>query len=144
MVDADKTGNEALSRAYESAVAAHNAGLWDACAMSCRKTLEGIVHHLSPDATQSGPLFEQLKTLFEEKDLSDPLVRIADVLRKGGNVAAHFNLEVQTDRTMAENMVDLIDYFLEYLFVLPDRARELEDRLVSENASKNISEQGNA
>lgn len=136
VVDSATTGNEPLSRTYEAAVAAYNAGLWEACATSCRKTLEGIVHHLNPTGKQGGALFDQLEVLFHEKDLSGPLVRIAKVLRKGGNVAAHFNLEIQTDRATAENLVDLVDYFLEYLFVLPERASLLEQRLVSGAAAQ--------
>ena len=135
IVSASDTGNGPLSRAYESSISALNAGLWDPCAASCRRTLEAIVHHLNPEKA-SGPLFDRLEKLFEDRDLSEPLVRISEVLRKGGNVGAHFDLEIETDQAMAEKMVDLIDYFLEYLFVLPNRAQELEARLTKDGQNR--------
>jgi hypothetical protein len=124
----------ALERAYYSAVRAYNVGLWDACATSCRKTLEGIVHTLNPQG--KGPLFQQLKEVFQSANLTEPLVHVSDVLRKGGNIGAHFDLEREPDQQVAEIMVDLLDYFLEFTFVLKERAAELEKRLDSLSAPK--------
>jgi hypothetical protein len=117
----------ALERAYHSAIRAYNVGLWDACATSCRKTVEGIVHSLNPEG--KGPLFQRLKAVFESTNLTEPLVHVSESLRKGGNIGAHFDLEREPDQEVAEIMVDLLDYFLEYTFVLKNKAKELEKRL---------------
>ena len=117
----------ALERAYHAAIRAYNVGLWAACATSCRKTLEGIVHSLNPEG--KGHLFQQLKVVFESANLIEPLIHVSDSLRKGGNIGAHFDLEREPDQEVAEIMVDLLDYFLEYTFVLKDKAKELEKRL---------------
>lgn len=116
-----------LERAYESAINAYNVGLWDACATSCRKTLEGIIHVLNPKS--KGTLFERLDKLFTEVNLSEPLLHVSESIRKGGNIAAHFDLEKETDREVATLMLDLLDYFLQYTFLLKEKAKELEQRL---------------
>lgn len=117
----------ALERAYYSAIRAYNVGLWDACATSCRKTLEGIVHTLNPEG--KGPLFQQLKTVFEQANLTEPLVHVSDSIRKAGNIGAHFDLEREPNQEVSEIMLDLLDYFLEFLFVLKDKAQDLEKRI---------------
>lgn len=117
----------ALERAYHSAIRAYNAGLWDACAVSCRKTLEGTVRSLNPDG--KGPLFAQLKAVFESANVMEPLVEVCESLRKGGNIGAHFDLEREPDAEVAEIMIDLLDYFLDYAFVLKDRAKALQQKL---------------
>jgi len=127
VVPAGHLPEPALERAYLSAVRAYNVGLWDACATSCRKTLEGIVHSLNPEG--KGPLFQQLKAVFESANLTEPLIHVSESLRKGGNIGAHFDLEREPNQEVAEIMIDLLDYFLEYTFVLKDKARELEKRL---------------
>jgi len=77
------------------------------------------------------PLFQQLKALPEKVNLSEPLILLAENLRKGGNVAAHFDLEKEPDQPVAEAMLDLLDYFVEYIYVLKEKAQDLEKRLDS-------------
>ena len=120
-------GEHALERAYSSAINAYNAGLWDSCATSCRKTLEGIVHVLNPNG--KGTLYERLDKLFSEVNLSEPLLHVSESIRKGGNIASHFDLEKETDKEVATLMLDLLDYFLQYTFLLKEKAKELEKRL---------------
>ena len=131
IVEPDNLEPHALGRVYQSAFNAYNASLWDACATSCRKTLEGLVHTLLPEEERNGSLFEQLKKLPEKVDLSEPLVVLADTLRKGGNLGAHFNLEKAPDQHVAELMLDLLDYFMEYIFVLKEKAQNLETKIDS-------------
>jgi hypothetical protein len=117
----------ALERVYRSAIQAFNAGLWDACATSCRKTLEGIVHTQLPDA--KGRLFDNLREMFSKPELLKPFVHLADTLRKGGNLGAHFDSDMEPDREVVTGMLDLLDFFMEYLFLLPKKSKELEGRL---------------
>jgi len=121
--------NPALARSYQSALAAYNVGLWTACASSCRRTLEGLVKSLLGEEHSKEPLFQQMKSLPEKVNLAEPLIILADNLRKGGNIASHFDLEKEPDQHVAEAMVDLLDYFMEYVFVLKEKAQELEKRL---------------
>jgi len=129
IVAPDKMAEPALGRAYQAAFSAFNAGLWDACATSCRKTLEGLVHTLLPEEDRKGRLFDQLKRLSEKVDLAEPLVVLADTLRKGGNLGAHFDLEREPDQHVAELMLDLLDYFMEYIYVLKEKSHGLQKKI---------------
>jgi hypothetical protein len=121
----------AVARAYQSALAAYNAGLWTACAASCRRTLEGLVKTLLGEEHSKETLYQQLKSLPEKVNLAEPLIVLAENLRKGGNIASHFELDKEPDQPVAEAMVDLLDYFMEYVYVLKEKAQELEKRLDS-------------
>ena len=123
--------NPSLARAYQSALAAYNAGLWTACASSCRRTLEGLVKTLLGEEHTKEPLFQQLRALPEKVNLAEPLILLADNLRKGGNIASHFELDKEPDQAVAEGMIDMLDYFMEYVYVLKEKAIELEKRLDS-------------
>lgn len=123
--------NPALARAYQSALAAYNAGLWTACASSCRRTLEGLVHSMLGEEASKAPLYQQLKSLPDKVNLAEPLVLLAENLRKGGNIASHFDLDKEPDQHVAEAMIDLLDYFMEYVYVLKGKAQDLEKRLDS-------------
>lgn len=129
IVTPDKLEHPALARVYQSAFNAYNAGLWDACATACRKTLEGLVHTLLPEEDRKGSLFEQLKTLPEKINLAEPLIVLADTLRKGGNLGAHFDLEKEPDQQVDELMLDLLDYFMEYIYLLKEKSQDLGKRI---------------
>ena len=42
-------------------------------------------------------------------------------VRKGGNLGAHFDLEKEPNEETATLMIELLEYLIEYLFVLPKR-----------------------
>jgi tRNA A37 threonylcarbamoyladenosine biosynthesis protein TsaE len=81
------------------------------------------------DEAGKAPLYQQLKQLPSKVNLTEPLLLLVDNLRKGGNIAAHFDLEREPDQHVAEAMIDLLDYFFEYIFVLRERASSLEVRI---------------
>ena len=84
-----------------------------------------------PEDDRKGSLFEQLKKLPEKVNLSEPLIILADTLRKGGNLGAHFDLEREPDQHVSELMLDLLDYFMEYIYILKEKAQELERKIDS-------------
>ena len=123
----------AAQRAYKSAINVFNVGEWNATATQTRVTLEGIVHDLLPEDEYNPrmPLGQHLRKLAETKtdDLVSPLLTLSNTLREGGNIGAHFDLERTTDKEMAEAMLDLIDYLIEYIYALPNRIEELNVRM---------------
>lgn len=107
--------DERLDRAYKTALDAFNAGIWAAAVTSCRRTLEGIVKVQLPESERKGMLAQQLKQLPKHVDLSQPLLQLADVLKDGGNIGAHFDLEKEPDMEFATLMIDLTEYLIEYI-----------------------------
>ena len=61
-----------------------------------------------------------LNDLKEKVDLTKPLTSLADALREGGNLGAHFDdLEGEPDEAAASQMLDFPDYLMDYLYVVP-------------------------
>jgi hypothetical protein len=96
-----------------------NAAVWTATAGSCRRVLEGIVKNLLPEDSQKGPLYEQLNKLKLNIDLNKPLMSLAEALREGGNLGAHFEESREPDQPTASQMLDYLEYLMEYFYVLP-------------------------
>lgn len=120
---------DALARAYISAINVYNAGEWNAAATLVRRALEGVTKTQLPDESTPSNLASQLEALADHLELDKPLIGLAHALRKGGNLGAHFDLEHEADRQTASLMLDLLDYLLEYLYVLPGRVEKLDSRV---------------
>jgi hypothetical protein len=129
--------SEGLREAYGSAINVYNVGEWTAAAVLCRRLLEGITLALIPEDKRKESLYQQLQSLPEYRDLKSPIMMLADALRKGGNLGAHFDSEKTPNEETVTLMIDLLDYLLEYLFILPKRIESLHktiDDLGKENA----------
>lgn len=116
-----------IQRAYQEALMAFNASIWSATTTGSRRTLEGIVGDLMPQSR--GSLFNRLQQLLQTTNLNEPLINLTDAVRQGGNLGAHFDLDRDPDRETAQATLDLIEYFLEYVYILPGMVRELNERI---------------
>lgn len=56
---------------------------------------------------------------------------LADAIRKGGNLGAHFDLEKEPSEDISKLMVDMLDYLIEYIYILPNRIQSLHDKIES-------------
>lgn len=120
--------SDPIQRAYLSAINVYNSGEWAATAVLTRRLLEGLTKSLLPDHS-SLPLAKQVAKLPEVKDLTAPITTIADAIRKGGNLGAHFDLETEPDQNVAKLMVELVEELMEYFYVLPGRIQQLNDQI---------------
>ena len=118
-----------LKNAYKSAVNVFNTREWNASAVMCRRLLEGITKEALPASAQKLTLAKQLESLPKHRDLAKPLVELADAVRKGGNLGAHFDLEKEPDEDVAALMLELCEDLMEYLFTLPVRIEDLHRRI---------------
>lgn len=123
---------ERLKREYVSSVNTFNVRQWPAAAVLCRRVLEGLSKTLLPEELHKLPLAQQLQALPSHVDLKDPILKLADGIRKGGNIGAHFDPEREPDQETIEMMLDLLDYIIEYLFILPGRIDKLHGKLASD------------
>ncbi|MGH7563740.1 MAG: hypothetical protein ACREK5_04885 [Gemmatimonadota bacterium] len=119
-----------LGRAYVSAVGAYNAADWNATASHCGRVLEGITKTVLPEA-ERGALGKMIGALPKHLDLDAPILHRADTIREGRNIAAHFDLERETDAEMATLLLDLLESLIAYLFLLPERIEEARDKLAA-------------
>lgn len=121
--------HESMLRAYESAINVYNLGEWTATVVLCRRLLEGITKSLLPEGEQGKPLNKQLELLAGHAELQKPILTLAHAIRVGGNLGAHFDLDREPDEKVSKFLVDLLDYIIEYLFVLPRRIEQLHSHI---------------
>jgi hypothetical protein len=120
-----------LQRSYESAVLALAAENYVATAVCSRRTLEGIFKYALPSDKQNLPLAKAIEAVNESTDLSAPLRLLAHAIRQGGNLGAHFDAEREPTAELAQQMVDLLEYLIEFLYSLPRQITDLEEQLSS-------------
>lgn len=121
--------SDPLKRAYRASVEVANASNWNATVAMCRRLLEGVTKSVVPASVQGQPLAAQLKALPSHVDLAQPILELADAVRKGGNLGAHFDLDKEPDAHVATLTLELCEDLLQYLFVLPLRIADLHARV---------------
>ena len=119
----------ALQRAFVSTIDAFNSRNYPATAVCARRTLEGIFKHLVAEDKRNATLGELIERVKREKDLAAPLTSLSHAIRDGGNLGAHFDMEQEPNHVLARHMVELLDYLISYLYVLPEEIRKLEQSL---------------
>ena len=120
-----------LKEEYDSLIRIFNMQEWIPASVMCRRILEGLMKNLLPDQEHTKVLFQQILVIDQYKDLKKPIKDIADVLRIAGNKGAHFDPVNKPNKITLELMIDLIDYLLEYFFVLPDKTESLRNQVIN-------------
>jgi len=121
-----------LQRAFISTIDSYNASNYVATTVGCRRTLEGIFKYLLPENKRNDVLAKLIDRTKKEVDLAAPLSSLSHAIRDGGNLGAHFDMEKEPDEKMARQMVELIDYLISYLYVLPKEIEKLEESLAQD------------
>tara|TARA_R100001143_G_C3359147_1_gene134456 strand:+ start:907 stop:1593 length:687 start_codon:yes stop_codon:yes gene_type:complete len=119
---------EELNRSFVSTIDAYNSGNYPATAVCCRRTLEGIFKFLA-DTDKKNNLFNLINDAIDKIDLTKPLIDLSHAIRDGGNLGAHFDMEKEPDEELARQMVELLDYLISYLYILPNEIMKLEKSL---------------
>ena len=120
---------ERIQKAFKSAVDAHNAQNYSAAATCSRRTLEGLVKFLVPEEYRSSSLAKLIKALPDHVNLTKPLQDLTEVVKDGGNLGAHFDMEREPDENLSRQILELIDYLISYLHVLPKKIELLESQI---------------
>lgn len=129
----DDVISPALKKAYQSALNVLAIGEAEATAASCRRVLEGILRKVLPEDVTTTNLARRIQALTSQHEaLARPLIELSDSLREGGNsLGAHFSDETETTIEDAARMVDLLDYLMTYLFVLPQQIHRFRSEVLS-------------
>lgn len=125
-----------ISKAYQEAVVAFNNGLYPLAVTSCGKVIEGIAKNTFPGGEgkkQIGQLFRSLEDSLEDnadyKDLLQPFLDVGRTFRLGRNIGAHFDLEKDADRDVAQDLLELTEFFLRYIYVISYEAAETNNKI---------------
>ncbi len=120
---------EPLRNSLVATIDAYNARIYSAAAVAGRRTLEGIFKYLVAETERNKPLNRLIETALASVDLAAPLRDLSHAIRSGGNLGAHFDMEREPDKQMAQQIVELLIYLISYLYDLPAKIRELETEL---------------
>jgi hypothetical protein len=120
---------EALQRSFISTIDAFNSKNYVATTVGGRRTLEGIFKYLVPEEKRKANLAKLIEFAKAEVDLAAPLSALSHAIRDGGNLGAHFDMEKEPSEALARQMVELLEYLISYLYVLPKEIKKLEQNL---------------
>lgn len=121
---------EELKFDYESTLNVFNSGEWNGTTVLGRRLLEGITYDILPEEVKTNNLNKRLNEIPKHVDLEKPIVTLNDALRKSGNIGAHFDLQNKSDKKkIATQMLNLLDYLIEYIYILPNRIEELHNEI---------------
>lgn len=132
--------------AYEEAIGCFNDRRWRAVVTECGRALEGITHNKFSTEEQRKQLGEisNLKAASLDQALSkkepdlagivaftlfEPLLDLTKAIRLGRLTGAHFNLKRKADLEIAEEVLSLTEYLIEYFYGLPSRATKLKEKV---------------
>lgn len=118
-----------LQRSLTSTIDSLNARNFPATAVGARRTLEGIFKYLVDSPSRTKSLYQLIDQVKSNNDLAAPLETLSHAIRSGGNLGAHFDDENEPTEVMAGKMVELLDYLISYLYVLPSKITDLEKAL---------------
>lgn len=121
--------DESLQRAYAATINVFNAREWTGTAVVCRRTLEDIAKSLLPSDQHKLSLALQIEALPRRRDLARPMLLLSDALKRTGSLGAYFDLEKIPDEHVATLIVDLLEYLIQYLFILPERIEHLHNEV---------------
>lgn len=125
-----------LQRSLTSTIDSLNSKNYPATAVGARRTLEGIFKYLVEAPSRTKSLYQLIDLVKSNNDLAAPLETLSHAIRSGGNLGAHFDDENEPTEEMAGKMVELLDYLISYLYVLPSKITELEQSLGKDQPSK--------
>lgn len=96
------------------------------------------------EAKTIGPIFDllrsELKGKPEFKELLTPLLELGEALRVGRNSGGHFNFEYEPDRELAEQVIDLTEFLIRYIYVISNEASNVNEIITKLESSEEDTE----
>jgi hypothetical protein len=134
--------------AYRTSVEAFNQKNWRSSVTECGRVLEGIGKKSFPSSTHEkrtlGALLKALTDRLKETPdyliLLKPILDLGDVFRIGRNTSAHFDLEKEVDRNVAEKILDLTEFLIRYFYTLSGESASLDSQIKDLNPGDSLEE----
>jgi hypothetical protein len=133
---------DSIGRSVAQARRSYSTSSYDACALMCRRALEGLCKTLSANGNN---LARRLADLKATGRIDARLVEWAHGIRLVGNEAAH-DVETAVTADDARDMLEFTDALLMYVFTLDAKFRSFEARrkASSDGSSAGAAQQGDA
>lgn len=113
-----------IRKAFSEAVTCYKAKAYTACAIMCRKSLEGMC---ADHGVREKTLALSLKKLKDTGVIELRLFEWAEALRQLGNEAAH-DVATQTTPDDAKDILEFTEALAEYIFTYRDKFKQFKER----------------
>lgn len=135
----ENIGNKRIVKAYKEAIESYNGNRPSLAISACGRIVEAIGKTKFPNASNVNnikPLYNHLRKEVKEiphfKELLEPFFDLGEALRLGRNPGSHFDLETDPDLGLAGKVIDLTEFLLKYIYVIPREAEEVQ-KLIDES-----------
>lgn len=123
-----------LLKRYSNAVRTYNAGDWSSSVSQCANVVEGIAKSSFPQSNGKstisklfGDLSVSLKDNPDYSTILRPITSLSSVLCISRNPGAHFDTEKEPSQELASKLLDLVEFLITYIYLLPVKAKELKE-----------------
>lgn len=113
-----------IKDAYESALKTRHIDT-AICLISLRKTLELVCNDKGANGNN---LYIKIEDLSDKEILPKELKNASKITRHFGNIGAH-ETNIKISKQELNKLIELVEYILEYLYILPNKIKELENKL---------------
>ena len=83
----------------------------------CGRALEGITKSIIPKGNRTESFAKSIDKLPDHVEIQKTITDLSHAIRRGRNIASHFDEDIDIDQETAEMLLDLLDSVIEYLFV---------------------------
>lgn len=134
------SASKRIQKTYRGAIDCFNAKIWTACINECGRVIEGISEDKFPTKEDK----QKIKSLLQnnqdsvEKTLFSPILSLTSAVRLSRRTGSHFNFTEDPDEDLADKVLTLTEYALEYFYGLHQRVSAIRGRvddLTFENTS---------
>jgi len=115
-----------LAVALKSAIDSYNTQNYHAAMNGGRRALEGLFKLRLPEGERDRKLHEMIRDASQSPSLIEPLTRLANSIKNGGNLGSHFDEDREPTEQMARRTIELLEYLVTYFYILPGKIGELE------------------
>ena len=145
--NAPKELPEGVQRAFDEALRCFGAQAWNGALCMCRRAIQDALIDLG--APPKANLPTQLEALVESRKITPALKEWADQARIGGKLAAHGTggdewgepEQEWAEQSDADAVIDFCRSFFEYAYVMKERLRERQKRLLASQSGTDSSEE---
>lgn len=116
---------ESIGKLWTELKECMNISTYQAAAMTARSLLQAILRNIG---SSDDRLIDAIDSLQHKGKLSDTMINWAHQIRLLGNEAVHPDAETEIDPQDVRDVVNFIDFLLEYLYTLPKRIEHYRNR----------------
>jgi hypothetical protein len=118
-----------LIRAYRSAINVYLSKEHAATAVMSKRVIESILKHFLNEKSKGQPLAQQLDLLPNHLDLAKPIQALSHLLKPDSSLNRMLELDIEMDGETTTLLMDLLEYLIEYLFILPGKIEVTQNKL---------------